>query len=82
MTTEKGPHVLCGQHGPCSACAFVQAQVGAPVGLDYTLTESVDTVVYVDERRSDQTARMRMLIWTYLVRKLHKSFSYIAHHIS
>ena len=45
----------------------------ADQGLHGPLTESMDTVVYADEQRcSDQTARMLMLIWTYVMRKLYK----------
>ena len=46
-THEKGPYAICGQRRPRSACANAQADQG----LRCPLTESVDTVVYVDELR-------------------------------
>ena len=41
---KKGPYALCGQRKPRSACAKAQADQG----LRCPLTESMDTVVYVD----------------------------------
>ena len=52
-THEKGPYAIWGQRRPR---LFAQADLG----LSCPLTESMDTV--------DQTARMRMLIWTFAVR--------------
>ena len=44
---EKSPYAVCGQHRPWSACAFMQAKQG----LRFPLTESVDTVVNVNEQK-------------------------------
>ena len=46
-THEKGPYALYGQHRPRSACAFAQADLG----LRCLISESVDTIVYVDKQR-------------------------------
>ena len=45
--TQKGPYAICGQRRPWSACTLAQADLG----LRCSLTESLDTVVYVDEQR-------------------------------
>ena len=44
---EKGPCSSCRQWRPLSACVFAQADQG----LQCQLTESMDTVVYMDEQR-------------------------------
>ena len=44
---EKGPYVICGQRRAWSACAYAKADQG----LRYPLTESVDTMVYVDKQK-------------------------------
>ena len=71
-THEKGHCAICGQRRPRSACAKAQADQG----IHCPLTVSMDTVVYArmstNRESSDQTARMRTLIWAYFVRKLYK----------
>ena len=47
VTPEKGSYVICGQSWPRSACASAQADLGHRCPL----TESVSTVVYVDEQK-------------------------------
>ena len=46
-THENGPYVICGQSRLRSACDYAQADQG----LRCPHTESMDTVVYVDEQR-------------------------------
>ena len=46
---ENGPYAICEQCMPRSACALSQANLN----LHYTLTESMYTVLYDDEQRSD-----------------------------
>ena len=46
-THENGTYTICGQCRPRSACAIAQADLG----LRCPLTESMDTIVYVDEQR-------------------------------
>ena len=60
------------QKGPSCNLRTMQAQIAyaqADQGLHCPLTESMDTVVYVNRECSDQTAQMHTLIWTYTVRK-------------
>ena len=47
LDARKGPYVICGQRRPWSACVYAQAALG----LRCPLTESVDTVVYVNEEK-------------------------------
>ena len=44
---EKGPYAICGHCRPRSACTFMHADLA----LHWPLTESTDTVVYVDKHR-------------------------------
>ena len=54
-THEKGSYAICGQHSAGSA--FAQASLG----LRCPLTESMDTVVYVDQQRMPKTDCMDAL---------------------
>ena len=76
---NKALYANCGQHRPWSACTFTQADQG----IRCPLTESMDTVVYVDEQRRmsclDQIAPMRKLILTFAVRI---SFSHLAYNMN
>ena len=49
--TRKEPFVICGQRRTRAACAFAQAGLV----LRCPLTESMDTVVYVDEQRMSRS---------------------------
>ena len=67
--SQTGPYAICEQHRPWSACTFVQAGLG----LCCSFTESVDILVYVDNREClKQTTQMCFLILTQVVYKLHK----------
>ena len=56
---EKGPYAVCGQCRPRSACANAQADKS----LHCPLTESMDTVVYVDEQRMSRSDCTDVCIW-------------------
>ena len=74
-----GPYAICGPRRPRSACAFAQADLG----LRCQLIKSTDTVeMSTNTECPDQTARMRMLIWTFAVRIWGKGLFTIVWHVS
>ena len=65
-----GPDAVCVQRRPWSACAIAQADLG----LRCPLTQSMESVVYVDEQKLSigQIASTQTLILTFAVRHWHK----------
>ena len=61
-----------------NACSFTQIDQGRYC----LLTESMDTVIYVDKQYPDQMTSIYMPIWTFAVLSWHKSpFSHVTYHM-
>ena len=77
--TQNGHDAICNQCRPRSACIYIQAGQG----LHCPLTESMDTVVYVDEQRMLRSGCIdaHADLDCHCSQKHKGSFPHIAHHI-